>query len=118
MASPWLDHLDDEDTAFIKRFVLASGSLKAMAQAYGVSYPTVRARLNKLIEKVRLADAEAPASAFERTLRMRAADGKVDPRVIAELLKAHREDLAVDAARADGTPAPATKSKATKGAEA
>jgi hypothetical protein len=42
----------------------------------------------------------------------------VDPRVIAELLKAHREDLAVDAARADGTPAPATKSKATKGAEA
>lgn len=36
------------------RLVLASGSLKDVAQAYGVSYPTIRARLDRLVE--RLAD--------------------------------------------------------------
>ena len=31
--SNWIDLLSDEDLAFVKRFVLASGSLKAMAKA-------------------------------------------------------------------------------------
>ena len=35
----WLDLLEDEDLAFLKRFVLASGSLKELAEAYGISYP-------------------------------------------------------------------------------
>lgn len=38
----WTDRLSDQDLAFIRRFVLASGSLKAIAQEYGISYPTVR----------------------------------------------------------------------------
>ena len=33
----WLTHLDDEDYQFIKRLVLASGSLKELATEYGVS---------------------------------------------------------------------------------
>jgi len=92
MTRVWLDDLGDEDLAFIKRFVLASGSLKAMAEAYGVSYPTVRTRLNRLIEKVRLADEADQRSAFERTVRLLAADGRVDPRAIGALLRAHEED--------------------------
>ena len=48
----WIEFLDDEDTAFLKRFILLSGSLKDMASAYGVSYPTVRLRLDRLIAKV------------------------------------------------------------------
>ncbi len=94
MAQPWLEDLADEDLAFIKRFVLASGSLKAMAEAYGVSYPTVRSRLNKLIEKVRLAEEARELSAFERLVRLRAADGRIDPKLIGELLRAHAEDVA------------------------
>ena len=38
----WLVHLEDEDRQFIKRLVLASGSLKQLAAEYGVSYPTIR----------------------------------------------------------------------------
>ena len=49
--------LDDEDVSFIKRFVLASGSLKEIASEYGVSYPTVRLRLDRLIQKIRVSDA-------------------------------------------------------------
>ncbi|MSQ94547.1 MAG: DUF2089 family protein [Gemmataceae bacterium] len=47
----WIDLLEDEDVAFLKRFVLASGSLKELAEAYGLSYPTVRLRLDRLIAK-------------------------------------------------------------------
>ena len=47
----WIVNLDDEDVSFIKRFLLASGSLKEMARQYEVTYPTVRLRLDKLIQK-------------------------------------------------------------------
>ena len=41
---------------FIKKFVLASGSLKEVAALYGVSYPTVRLRLDRLIQKIQLTE--------------------------------------------------------------
>ena len=52
----WMKNLDDEDMIFIKRFLLASGSLKEVAKLYGVTYPTVRVRLNKLIDKIKLSE--------------------------------------------------------------
>ncbi len=51
-----LASLDEEDVSFIKKFVLASGSLKEVAGIYGVAYPTVRLRLDRLIQKIRLGD--------------------------------------------------------------
>lgn len=50
----WMSNLEDEDLTFIKKFVLASGSLKEMANQYGVSYPTVRLRLDRIIEKIHI----------------------------------------------------------------
>lgn len=52
----WLASLDEEDVSFIKKFVLASGSLKEVAGIYGVTYPTVRLRLDRLILKIRLGE--------------------------------------------------------------
>lgn len=52
----WMSGLDDEDVVFIKRFLLASGSLKEIAQQYGVTYPTVRLRLDKLIQKIQITE--------------------------------------------------------------
>lgn len=54
--SSWLSELDAEDINFIKKFILASGSLKEVATIYDVSYPTVRLRLDRLIQKIELAD--------------------------------------------------------------
>ena len=54
----WLANLAEEDLAFTKNFVLSSGSLKQMSQLYQVSYPTMRLRLDRLIEKIRLNDNE------------------------------------------------------------
>jgi len=48
----WLLSLEKEDVEFIKNFVINSGSLKEIAKYYNVSYPTVRIRLDKLINKI------------------------------------------------------------------
>ncbi len=48
-----LARLEEDDLDFIVQFVLASGSLKDMAQLYRVSYPTIRATLDRVIANVR-----------------------------------------------------------------
>ncbi len=52
----WMINLDDEDIVFIKKFLLTSGSLKEMAKQYEVTYPTVRLRLDKLIQKIKISE--------------------------------------------------------------
>ena len=89
----WAELLSEEDLAFVKRFVLASGSLKEMAKAYGISYPTVRLRLDRLIQKVKILDSQQITSPFERLVRARYAEGKIDMDTLKLLLSAHREEL-------------------------
>jgi hypothetical protein len=52
----WMINLEDEDVTFIKKFLQASGSLKEIARQYGVTYPTVRLRLDKLIQKIQISE--------------------------------------------------------------
>ena len=49
---PALSRLGGEDQQFALSFILGSGSLKEMAKLYGVSYPTVRNRLDDLIARL------------------------------------------------------------------
>src|SRR5437868_3270724 len=91
-AHRWIELLDEEDLGFLKRFVLASGSLKELAQAYAISYPTVRLRLDRLIAKIQVFDSHAPMSQFERTLRGLHVDGKIDLPTLKTLLAAHRKE--------------------------
>ena len=69
--------LEEEDVAFIRRFLLASGSLKEVAGEYGVSYPTVRLRLDRLIQKIRLADDRA-ADPYVALIKRLAVNEKID----------------------------------------
>jgi hypothetical protein len=89
----WVDYLNDEDLAFIKRLVLASGSLKELAASYGISYPTVRLRLDRLIAKIQVFDSQEITSEFERVLRAQHAEGKIDADTLKALLAAYRLDL-------------------------
>jgi len=52
----WMINLEDEDIIFIKKFLQASGSLKEIARQYEVTYPTVRLRLDKLIQKIQISE--------------------------------------------------------------
>ncbi|PGN01165.1 hypothetical protein CN955_25480 [Priestia megaterium] len=50
----WILALDKESLEFIRKFILNSGSLKNMSNLYDVSYPTVRAKLDRLIKKIEI----------------------------------------------------------------
>ena len=73
----WMSELEEEDMAFIRRFLLASGSLQEVAGEYGVSYPTVRLRLDRLIQKLRLADDRA-ADPYVALIKRLAGNEKID----------------------------------------
>lgn len=87
---PWMADLDDEDGEFVRRFVLAGGSLKELAEQYGVSYPTIRVRLDRLIARVQAASAAASADPLERAVRVLVADGTISAATGKQLLAAHR----------------------------
>jgi len=53
---PPLARLSSDDQAFVLEFIKASGSLKQMAKLLKLSYPTVRNRLDEIIERVKLAE--------------------------------------------------------------
>ena len=86
----WMEALEDEDVAFIRRFVLASGSLKEMAAQYGVSYPTVRLRLDRLIHTIRLAET-AEADPYVALVKRLAVDDKLDFDTAKLLLNEYRK---------------------------
>jgi hypothetical protein len=92
MAPRWIDYLSDEDLAFVKRLVLASGSLKEVAAGYGISYPTVRLRLDRLIAKVTITDSREIRTEFERVLRAQHAEGKIDADTLKTLLAAYQSE--------------------------
>lgn len=50
---PVLLRIPAEEQAFILQFFISGGSLKEMASQIGISYPTVRNRLDDLIEKIK-----------------------------------------------------------------
>lgn len=73
----WMAGLEEEDVAFIKKFVLASGSLKEVAGQYGVTYPTVRLRLDRLIQKTKLTE-DTAADPYIATIKRLAVNEKLD----------------------------------------
>jgi len=89
----WIDGLGEDDLAFLKRFILSSGSLKELARIYGVSYPTVRLRLDRLMEKVKILDDAGITSEFERLVRSLFAEARMDSNALGMILSAHRKEL-------------------------
>jgi hypothetical protein len=61
LPTPRLYRLSPEEQRFVELFVTASGSLKQMAELLEVSYPTVRSRLDRLIEHLEQTRAEDEA---------------------------------------------------------
>lgn len=64
---PRLARLSAEDREFVELFVRSSGSLKAVSAKLGISYPTVRGRLNRVIAALGQ-EAEAEKDARRRIL--------------------------------------------------
>lgn len=90
-APKWLSVLSEEEIHFLKRFVLASGSLKDLAKQYKVSYPTLRIRLNRLIEKIEIADDSDVENPFLLKIRLMVAEGTLTQTAAKTLIKAYEE---------------------------
>ena len=87
--------LEDEDLVFIKKFVLASGSLKEMAGEYGVTYPTVRLRLDRLIQKIKLSE-DTAADPYIGLIKRLTVNEKLDfdtAKVLISAYKKAKEEL-------------------------
>ncbi|HTK31356.1 MAG TPA: DUF2089 family protein [Candidatus Saccharimonadaceae bacterium] len=70
---PPLARLSSEDQTFVAAFVRCHGSIKQMEQLFGVSYPTIKNRLNRigaLMPFVEVAPEPAPPSASELLTRL------------------------------------------------
>ncbi len=77
MIPEWIVSLEDEDVSFIKRFLMASGSLKEMARQYEVTYPTVRLRLDRLIQKIKISD-DTESEPYIALIKRMAINEKID----------------------------------------
>ena len=61
---PLLARLSVEDQIFIMAFIQCHGSIKDMEQMFGISYPTVKNRLNRLADLLKLV--ETPTASLPR----------------------------------------------------
>src|SRR5256885_10099446 len=70
---PPLARLSSEDQTFVAAFVRCHGSIKQMEQLFGVSYPTIKNRLNRigaLLPFVEVAPEPAPPSTSDLLTRL------------------------------------------------
>ena len=68
---PELARLSAEDQVFVAAFVRSHGSIKEMEQVFGVSYPTVKARLNRIASVLSFVETDPKPSRAEVLDRLR-----------------------------------------------
>ena len=81
---PKLAQLAAEDQVFIAAFVRSHGSIKEMEQVFGVSYPTVKARLNRVAAMLEMVEIDVPPSRGEVLERLKRGEITADE-AVAEL---------------------------------
>ncbi|MGJ3829679.1 DUF2089 family protein, partial [Lactiplantibacillus plantarum] len=84
-------NLEREDQEFVKQLVIASGSLKQLAKIYQVSYPTVRMRLNTIIQKINFIE-DNGANTFETKVMKLVIDEKLSLEVAKQIITDFREE--------------------------
>ncbi|MFI3254735.1 MAG: DUF2089 family protein [Eubacteriales bacterium] len=89
---PWLGDLEEEELLFMKKFILASGSLKEMAGQYNVTYPTVRLRLDRLIQKIQLKE-KGEQDPYVNMIRQFVTDEKMSLETAKTLIAQYRKQV-------------------------
>ena len=91
----WMANLEDEDISFIRRFILASGSLKEIAKQYDVTYPTVRLRLDRLIQKIQISE-DAESEPYVSLIKRLALNDKIDFETAKILVSEYKKEKGVE----------------------
>ncbi len=81
--------LSQEQLEFLETFIRARGSFKDVERELGISYPTVRSRLDAVIRALGFASQAAPDAEDERRKQIlrELADGRIDANDAAALLE-------------------------------
>jgi hypothetical protein len=81
---PQLAQLSVEDQVFVTAFVRSHGSIKEMERIFGVSYPTIKSRLNRIAGQLSFVETDPGPSQADIIERLRR--GEIDAqRALAEL---------------------------------
>jgi hypothetical protein len=83
---PELGRLTLEDQVFITAFLRSHGSIKEMEQVFGVSYPTIKARLNRIAGQLEFIDTNPSPSRAEVLERLK--NGEIDAQEAIRALEA------------------------------
>jgi hypothetical protein len=73
---PELARLTLEDQVFVTAFLRSHGSIKEMESVFGVSYPTIKARLNRIAGQLQYVDTDPSPSRAEVLERLKT--GEID----------------------------------------
>jgi hypothetical protein len=85
---PELARMSLEDQVFIAAFLRSHGSIKEMEQVFGVSYPTIKARLNRIAGQFEFVETNPSPSRTEVLERLKAGDVSPDEAIrILEAMK-------------------------------
>src|SRR5215469_6454158 len=71
---PELARLSLEDQVFVTAFLRSHGSIKEMEQVFGVSYPTIKARLNRIAGQLEFVETNPSPSRAEVLERLRSGE--------------------------------------------
>jgi hypothetical protein len=71
---PELARLTLEDQVFIVAFLRSHGSIKEMEQTFGVSYPTIKARLNRISGQLNFIETDPSPSRAEILARLKSGE--------------------------------------------
>ncbi|WP_369432100.1 DUF2089 domain-containing protein [Glycomyces amatae] len=81
---PQLAQLSAEDQVFVAAFVRSHGSIKEMERIFGVSYPTVKSRLNRIAGSLDFVETDPAPSGADVIDRLRREEISVEE-ALAEL---------------------------------
>ncbi|SDD84368.1 Protein of unknown function [Bhargavaea beijingensis] len=89
----WISSLDPEELEFIRKFMINSGSLKKLAKDYEVSYPTVRLRLDRLIQTINLNyEKEKDEASLTSFIKKLAIEEQISLQVAQQLIEKYEEE--------------------------
>lgn len=80
-APPDLARLSADDQVFVTAFVRSHGSIKEMERIFGVSYPTIKARLNRIAANLAFVEVNPTPSRSEILARLRRGELTADEAV-------------------------------------
>jgi len=88
---PPLARLPSDDQVFVAVFVQCHGSIKKMEQYFGISYPTVKNRLAKIVASMDFAAVKPAGNLVDQTLS-RLEAGEIDVNKSIDILSARKQN--------------------------